>query len=86
MQRDQSPLGPAEDLPSSIPGKDAGKDAERLSSGMQESGVLPAESQPPLADARRGWTFPKPEGGPGRLFMVATPIGNALDFSPRARM
>ena len=24
-------------------------------------------------------------GGPGSLFMVATPIGNVLDMSPRAR-
>ena len=98
MHCDQAPLGPADTLPGSGlvsgPGKASGKVPERLSSGMQDGGTggmlvsegLPHESQPPLADLRRGWTFPKPEAGPGRLFMVATPIGNALDFSPRARM
>ena len=98
MHCDQAPLGPADTLPGSGlvsgPGKASGKVPERLSSGMQDGGTggmlvsegLPHERQPPLADLRRGWTFPKPEAGPGRLFMVATPIGNALDFSPRARM
>ena len=85
-QQDSGPERVQESLQESPQNRLPERLPESIPESIHESAASPAAPRPAAAGLRAGWTFPKADGCPGRLFMVATPIGNALDFSPRARL